>query len=191
MKLVLSTFALIFVAELADKSRLVGLMLVASFRRPWPVFIGMTLGFLVLDGAAVVLGARLAGLARPDWLRWAAGAAFILAGAASLGLPEDAHEQAGTRLEKWKAWGPLAVSFVAVSASEIFDRTQIACAVLAADTGRPAAVLLGAIAALALLNALTVAAGEAVLKKVPLRAVYRVSAVLFIATGVAVLFRAF
>lgn len=191
MNLVLSTFALIFAAELADKSRLVGLMLVATFRRPWPIFVGMTLGFLALDGAAVLLGARLAAFARPEWLRWAAGAAFILAGLASLLLPEDADKKAGSLLERGRAWGPFAVSFLAVAASELFDRTQIACAVLAAETGRPAAVLAGAMGALAMLNALTVAAGRAILEKVPLRAVYRVSAVLFVATGVAVLLKAF
>lgn len=186
-----AAFGLIFVAELADKSRIVALMLVAAFRAPGKVFLGLTLGFLVLDWGAVVLGAQLAGWARPSWLEPAAGAAFILAGAASLLAPESSSGKAQAWLERGRAWGPVVVSFLAVAAAELLDRTQIACAALAAETGRPYAVLAGAMTALSLLNALTVAAGQTLMRLVPMRAVYVVSGLLFIGTGAWLLLRAF
>lgn len=191
MSLFAATFGLIFAGELADKSRIVALILVAAFRAPWPVFWGMTLGFLVLDWAAVAAGARLGAFAPPVWLAPAAGTAFILAGLASLLLPEDAPDKARAWLERGRALGPVAVSFLAVAASELLDRTQIACAALAAQSARPYVVLAGAMAALTVLNAATVVAGEALMRRIPMRAVYRASAALFIVAGAALLLKAF
>ena len=48
------------------------------------------------------------------------------------------------------------------------DRTQIASALLAAETGRPWSVFLGLMAALTLLNALTVGLGQTMLKRLDL-----------------------
>lgn len=190
MSLFAATFGLIFVGELADKSRLVALMLVAAFRAPWRVFAGLTLGFLALDWGAVALGEQLAGWTRADWLPAAAGAAFLLAGLASLLVREEDFDKARAWLERGHRWGPVAVSFLAIAASELLDRTQIACAALAAESRRPYVVLAGAMTALTVLNAATVAAGEALVARVPMRLIYKISAWLFVATGLYLIVRA-
>lgn len=184
-----TAFGLIGVAELGDKSRLVGLMLVAAFRAPWPVFVGMTLGFLVLDALAVGVGAALGSFAPAAWLPRAAGALFVVLGAAAILLHEGAEEYAKGWLERRKSWGALAVSFVAIAGSEAFDRTQLACAALAAETRQPVAVLAGAMAALALLNLATVLVGERLTRTVPTKLIYRASGALFVAAGLWMLFR--
>lgn len=191
MSLFFATFGLIFAGELADKSRIVALLLVATFRKPKQVFLGMTLGFLVLDWGAVAAGAQLAGYIKPAWIAPASGVVFVLAGLASLLLPEEAGLKAQRWLDRGQAWGPVIVSFLAVAASEILDRTQIACAALAAESGRPYVVLAGAMAALTVLNLVTVAAGEELLRRVPMKVVYKVSGWLFLAAGAVLLLRAF
>src|SRR5210317_219650 len=55
----LSTFALISLAEIGDKSQLVCITLAARHRH-WPVLLGATTAFLILNTLAVVFGAAVA-----------------------------------------------------------------------------------------------------------------------------------
>ena len=54
-----ASFVTIFLAELGDKSRLVAFTLSARYKAPLPVFAGMTLSYLLLDGIAVVFGSLI------------------------------------------------------------------------------------------------------------------------------------
>lgn len=182
---------LVFVAELADKSRLVGLLLVAAFpKKPWPVFLGMTAAYAVLDGAAAFLGARLTVLVPPRLLSLCAGGLFVVFGLAALALAAEAENKARDLLERWKSWGPLALSFAAVGLGELGDRTQLATAALAGQSGAPWAVFGGAMTALAALNLLTVWAGEALSQRIPLKLIQKAGGVVFLAMGLALLFKA-
>lgn len=186
------TFLLVFIAELADKSRLVGLLLVSAFpKHPFSVFGGMTLAYVVLDGGAAFLGGRLPGLVPPRALAAAAGLLFIGFGAAALWLAEEGEAKARALLERGHAWGPFFLSLAAVGLGELGDRTQLATAALAAESGRPWPVLTGALGALAALNVLTVLAGEAVARRVPLKKLQLLGGVLFLLIGAAMLVRAF
>lgn len=190
MNAALTAFLLVGVAELGDKSRLVGLLLAATFRAPWPVFWGMTAGFLLLHAPSVWLGARLGALASPAWVGRASGALFVVLGAAALTLSEKGEAAARDWLERRRHWGPFWLSAAAVAGSELLDRTQLACAALSARTGRPWAVLAGTTAALALLDAATVWLGAALAARVPMGAVYKISGALFLAAGAALLLKA-
>ena len=55
---ILSTFGLIFLAEIGDKSQLVCMTLAAKHRHP-PVLFGAMAAFLILNTLAVVFGANL------------------------------------------------------------------------------------------------------------------------------------
>jgi Ca2+/H+ antiporter, TMEM165/GDT1 family len=182
MRVFFSAFGIVFLAELADKSRIVGLMLAATYRAPWRVFWGMTLGYVLLDGAAVAAGRFSGPYVSSSWLAFGVGLLFVAFGAAALLLPEGLEEQAKRGLGRLESWGPFAVSFIAIAASELGDRTQVASAALAAETGRPWAVFGGVIGALALLNALTVWLGPRLAARLN-----KASAVVFIAAGLAIL----
>lgn len=83
IKLFATTFALVFVAELGDKTQLATLSLATSGSR-FTVFAAAALA-LVLTTALAVLGAEL--IARhvsPLWLQRVAGAMFLVLGALTL-----------------------------------------------------------------------------------------------------------
>ena len=80
LKLLFSTFGLVFLAELGDKTQLATLSLAASGRSRLSVFLGSA-GALVLTSAiAVLLGTAVAGAIPEIWIRRLAGAGFIVMG---------------------------------------------------------------------------------------------------------------
>jgi putative Ca2+/H+ antiporter (TMEM165/GDT1 family) len=80
LKLFLSTFGLVFLAELGDKTQLATLSLAASGNSRLAVFLGSA-GALVLTSAlAVLLGAALARAVPAVWISRLAGTGFIVMG---------------------------------------------------------------------------------------------------------------
>ena len=184
-----STFALIFVNELADKSRVVGLLLAGTYRSPWPVFWGMTLAYAVLEGIAVLAGGWLHGSLSPRLIYLGAGLLFIGLGGAAFMMAEEAEEGAKSWLERVKEWGPFAVSFVGTAAAEMGDRTQLAAAGLSAESGRPLVVYIGAVSALALLNLLTVAMGDWLSARLNMTLVHKGGGALFVLLGAVLVYQ--
>ena len=81
IKAMLSTFALIFLAELGDKTQLATLSFAASGKSRFSVFIGGAAGALVLTSLlAVSMGSLLVRWVDPSHLRRAAAILFIFLG---------------------------------------------------------------------------------------------------------------
>lgn len=80
LKLLLSTFSLVFLAELGDKTQLATLSLAASGQSRLAVFIGAAAALILTSGIAVLLGAGLARLVPEVWIHRIAGAGFIVMG---------------------------------------------------------------------------------------------------------------
>ena len=83
-RLIASTFGLIFLAELGDKTQLATMTMAASSRAPLSVFLGASLALVVLSGAGAFLGAGLAEVIPMGVVRTVAAIAFILVGIAML-----------------------------------------------------------------------------------------------------------
>jgi putative Ca2+/H+ antiporter (TMEM165/GDT1 family) len=84
LRTVLTSFLLVFLAELGDKTQLAILGLASQSRFPWGVFIGAGSALLVATLVAVLLGVNLARLipeSSTRILRYAAGGLFVLVGA--------------------------------------------------------------------------------------------------------------
>lgn len=90
LKLFLSTFMAIFVAEMGDKTQLATLSLAVGAKSRWSVFIGAAAG-LVLTSALAVLGGEVLSRGIPtNWVRRGAGLIFLVLGAVYLlGIGED------------------------------------------------------------------------------------------------------
>lgn len=83
-KLIASTFGVIFLAELGDKTQLAAISLSASSRRPLSVLIGASLALTAVSAVGVGVGAGLAEVVPFGVVRKIAAAAFVLIGVAML-----------------------------------------------------------------------------------------------------------
>lgn len=178
---VLAVFAVVFPAELPDKTTLASLVLATRYR-PLPVWLGAVTAFAVQCALAVTAGALLALLPH----RVAAGVAAVLfaAGAVLAFRGDDEDEEiAATRAAKS---GPriAATAFGVLVVAELGDFTQFATAALAARYDAPLSVFAGAWLALCSVSGIAVVAGRTLLRVVPLRAVRLVAATLFAAVAV-------
>ncbi len=83
IQIVLSTFALVFMAELGDKTQIAVFILATQTYSPWAIFIGAGSALLLSSALAVLLGTVLGRFIPPNathFMHYAAGALFILIG---------------------------------------------------------------------------------------------------------------
>jgi Ca2+/H+ antiporter, TMEM165/GDT1 family len=174
---VLTAFAVVFLAELGDKTQLVALTLAGRYRaRQVLGVLGVTIALLSL--LSVTAGALLAEVLPDTAIGIGAGLLFL--GFAvwtwrSGGEDDDAPEPGRAGLV-----GVAGAFFLA----ELGDKTMLTTAGLAADRG-PVEVWIGAFAALFAATALAVAAGSALTRRVGRTALARVGAIAFAVVGVA------
>jgi putative Ca2+/H+ antiporter (TMEM165/GDT1 family) len=181
LAVVLTTFAVIFPAELPDKSLFASLVLGTRFR-PLPVFAGVAAAFAVHVVIAVAVGGVFGLLPRRLVLfvvaaLFAGGAALLL-----LGREEDAADQPAPAA----AGGgrPLRValaSFGVVFLGEWGDITQVTTANLAARYRDPLSVGAGALLALWAVAGLALTVGRGLLHRVPTRLVRRLTGLILAA----------
>lgn len=191
---VLTAFVVVLPVELPDKTFVATLVL--STRYPGRlVWLGVAAAFLVQVAIAVTAGSLLSLLPRGPVLVGAAllfavGCAVLLRGAASADedAAEEEREVAARDTGSVQGLRAAGASFLVLFAAEWGDLSQLFTAGLAARTGDPLAVGLGAWLALASVAALAVLLGRALLRRVRLATVRRlgalVCAVLAVVTAV-------
>ncbi|MGQ9522930.1 MAG: TMEM165/GDT1 family protein [Anaerolineae bacterium] len=79
-KAFLSTFSMLVLAELGDKTQLAVIAQVCKYQRPGAVFLGATLALALATGLGVVVGQALTAVVPEAILRKAAAAAFVVMG---------------------------------------------------------------------------------------------------------------
>ncbi len=79
-KLLASTFGLIFMAELGDKTQLATLGLAGAGKSRLAVFLGATLALAATSAVAVLLGGALSRVVPTEWIERGAGVLFIVLG---------------------------------------------------------------------------------------------------------------
>lgn len=84
IKTLLTTFSLIFLAELGDKTQFAALCLAADSKSLLAVFLGASLALVTSAFLAVLLGAFLARCFPPYIIKTVAGILFIVMGAVML-----------------------------------------------------------------------------------------------------------
>ncbi len=80
LRLFASTFGLIFLAELGDKTQLATLSLAASGESRWTVFLAAATALVVTSAVGVLAGEAVARVVPAVWITRAAGVAFIAMG---------------------------------------------------------------------------------------------------------------
>jgi len=80
-QLFFSTFGLVFLAELGDKTQLATLSLAAAGDSRIAVFLGSAIALTLTSAIAVLVGAALASVVPPVWIHRIAGVGFLAMGA--------------------------------------------------------------------------------------------------------------
>ena len=171
----LSTFALIALAEIGDKSQLVCVALAARHRH-WPVILGAITAFLALNTLAVLFGAGVAA-----WVpeRIMAGLVSLLFAAFGIhALYKQVDDESEDAVEM-SDHGIFITTLLLIFVAEFGDKTQIAVAGLAGSFD-PLPVWSGATAALVMVSILGVWAGRTVLQRLPLLWLHRISGGIFL-----------
>ena len=172
--------ALVAVAEIGDKTQLLALMLAARYRKPLPILAGILCATLANHALAAWIGAEVAAWVGAETMRWVLGAAFIVMAGWCL-IPDKADE--GPQAARQA--GAFLATLIAFFIVEIGDKTQIATVALAARFQSLIAVTAGTTFGMLLANAPVVLFGDAIAKRLPLRIVRLVAALLFVALGLA------
>ena len=80
-KVFLSTFALLFVAELGDKTQLAAISMTSKHGKPWPVFAGATAALALVTLLGVVFGEAVCRVIPESLLSKVSAVAFVVMGA--------------------------------------------------------------------------------------------------------------
>lgn len=173
---VLGTFAVVFPAELPDKTALASLMLGTRYRASL-VWLGVAAAFTVHVILAIVAGSLLQLV--PDkplqiivGILFAGGAVLLLRG------DHEAPEPGAEELEAPAMSNPkvVATSFGIILVAEFGDITQILTANLAAGSEHPVSVGIGAVLALWAVGGIAIVGGQKLLNRISLKRVTQIAA---------------
>lgn len=76
----MAAFGAVFLAELADKTQLVGIGMAAKSGRPFSVWLGSVAAYIIVTMFSVFLGAMLGKYVKPEFIRYAGATLFIIIG---------------------------------------------------------------------------------------------------------------
>jgi putative Ca2+/H+ antiporter (TMEM165/GDT1 family) len=76
----LTTFGVIFLAEMGDKTQLAAMTMAAQTKRPWAVFIGSALALTAVSAIGVAVGGLVGEYVPLIWVKRVAALSFIVIG---------------------------------------------------------------------------------------------------------------
>jgi Ca2+/H+ antiporter, TMEM165/GDT1 family len=170
--------------EMGDKTQLLAMLLAARFKKPVPIILGILLATLANHALAGAVGGWVAAALGAEVLRWVIGLSFI-AMAAWMLVPDKIDDDLAVK--ELAAWGVLGTTVVAFFLAEMGDKTQIATVALAARYSDLVWVVAGSTLGMMLANVPAVYLGDKVAERISMAWVDGVSAVIFLALGVATL----
>lgn len=187
----ISTFGLIFLAELGDKTQLTSMAL--ALRYPWKrIFIGIAAAFAVLNLAAVVIGRILFMVLPIFWVTLVSALLFFYFGYSTLrtscavedddGLPPTASDAVRT-------------AFLMIFMAELGDKTQLVTASQAAQYSASIGGMLGVFIASTLalwsVSLIGIFAGKQLVKIIPVCWIHRTAGFMFLVFGLVMGWRLF
>lgn len=187
LKLFVSIFSLIFIAELPDKTALAGIVL-ATRHRPFAVFLGSSAAFLIQSAVAILFGSVI-GLLPVHWVHFGAGILFLFFAVAMARSKPEVEEKALDENGESKFWKDTSLAFMTVFVAEWGDLTQLATATLAAKYRQHWTVFSAATLALWTVSAIGVAVGHHSRKVLHPNALKWVAVIAFTGVGLWLLFK--
>lgn len=178
MPTLVSSFALLFLAEMGDKTQLMVMTLAHRYRAS-SVIIGSFAAFALLNLLALMVGQGMAQLVLREIVLLAAGSLFLLFAWRS--WSDEAEEaDSSNGIQQRSLW---LASFVLIFVAELGDKTQLAMVALAAQSNSPWSVFLGGTLALWAVTLVGAILGATLLRRIPHHWVHRGAALLFLIFG--------
>ncbi|GAB7553727.1 TMEM165/GDT1 family protein [Novosphingobium sp. 11B] len=179
LEALLTSTAVVALAEIGDKTQLLAIVLATRFKRPWPIVAGIFVATIANHFLAALVGEQAAAFLDGQWFRYLVAASFILMAGWTL-IPDkfDEDEEA-----KPSRFGPFLATAIAFFLVEMGDKTQIATIALGARFQSVVPVMMGTTIGMMIANVPAVFLGNALIKKVPLNVVRTVAALLFLVIG--------
>ena len=178
MEALLTSTAVVALAEIGDKTQLLAIILATRFKRPMPIILGILAATLANHFLAALVGERAASLLDGEWFRYAIAISFIAMAAWTL-IP-DTLEEEEARPARFGAFLTTLVAFFLV---EMGDKTQIATIALGAQFQSVPWVTAGTTLGMMIANVPAVFLGHELIRRVPLRVVRTIAALLFLVIG--------
>jgi putative Ca2+/H+ antiporter (TMEM165/GDT1 family) len=166
-------------AEIGDKTQLLALLLATRFRAPLPIVLGIFVATIGNHAIAGAVGSWIVTLIGPQAMRWSLGISFIAMAAWTL-IPDSPPDENAAA----PRYGVFLTTLVAFFLVEMGDKTQIATVALAAQFHALVWVVLGTTLGMMLANVPVVYLGDALIRRVSLKAVRIVASLTFAALGI-------
>lgn len=186
----ISTFGLIFLAELGDKTQLTAMALALRF--PWQrIFVGIAAAFVVLNLAAVLVGKVLFLLLPIFWVTLVSALLFFYFGYSTL---RHAGDDSGDGDDHPRTAATAArTAFIMIFLAELGDKTQLVTASQAAQHAESlsgvVAVFVSSTLALWTVSLLGIFAGKQLVRYVPVRWIHRSAGLIFLMFGLIALWK--
>ncbi|RVU07939.1 TMEM165/GDT1 family protein [Novosphingobium umbonatum] len=184
MSTLLTSTAVVTLAEIGDKTMLLAMVLAAKLQRPWAVVAGIFAATVANHLLAALVGSEVAGLLDARWFRFAVAAGFLAMAAWTLvpdSLDDDEEPSVKEGSGGWlSAFTTTAIAFFLV---EMGDKTQIATIALGARYHDVLTVAAGTTLGMMIADAPAVFLGDRLVRIVPLKLARIVAAIMFAAIG--------
>ncbi|MDD3798412.1 MAG: TMEM165/GDT1 family protein [Novosphingobium sp.] len=180
MEALLTSIAVVALAEIGDKTMLLAIVLAARFRKPLPIIAGILVATLANHFLAALAGAKAAEFFTGTAFHYLVAASFIVIGLWTLTpdkLEEDEADHKGAGL------GPFLATTIAFFLVEIGDKTQLATIALGARYSDAVLVTMGTTIGMLAANVPAVILGEKLVERIPLSVIRAAAAILFVAIG--------
>jgi len=178
LEALVTSIAIVGLAEIGDKTMLLAIVLAARFRKPAPIILGILLATVANHLIAALLGAQAASWFDGPVFRYAVAIGFIAMGLWTL-VPDKFEEDEGPK----PRFGPFLATLIAFFLVEIGDKTQIATIALGARYGDAVVVTIGTTLGMLAANAPAVFLGDRLVKIIPLAHIRYAAAALFVLLG--------
>ncbi|MBI4970283.1 MAG: TMEM165/GDT1 family protein [Candidatus Omnitrophica bacterium] len=177
LQAILSSFIVVAVCEMGDKTQLLSLVLAARFKKPWPIMAGIFVATIFNHALASYAGQWVSQVVRPDVMAYILAASFIAFGFWAL------HSDSLDMKEKKPRFGAFLTTTILFFLVEMGDKTQLATVALGARYQSGWTVTIGTTFGMLASNGLAVFLGHKLLDKVPMKWVHWFAAGLFFLFG--------
>jgi len=178
LEALITSTAVVALAEIGDKTQLLAIVLATRFKRPLPIIMGILVATLANHFCAALVGERVSALLDGQWFRYLIAASFIAMAIWTL-IPDKFEDEE----QKPARFGAFLTTLIAFFFVEMGDKTQIATVALGAQFQSVLLVTTGTTLGMMIANVPAVFLGNELIKRVPMATVRAIAAALFLAIG--------